>query len=60
MTVSVLATVARFLARSAYEIPEKDLRIPLERITTAPPSGFVVSGFAVPPADRSAEDQHPA
>ncbi|CAM5286055.1 MULTISPECIES: cytochrome P450 [Streptomyces] len=60
VTVSVLATVARFLARSAYEVPEQDLRIPLERIPTAPRSGFVVSGFAVPPADRSTEDQHPA
>lgn len=60
VTVSVLTTVARFLARSAYEVPEQDLRIPLERIPTAPRSGFVVSDFAGPPADRGAEDQHPA
>ncbi|OLO29545.1 cytochrome P450 [Streptomyces sp. MNU77] len=60
VTVSVLATVARFLARSTYEVPEQDLRIPLERIPTAPRSGFVVSDFAVPSADGSAEDQHPA
>ncbi|WP_373297691.1 hypothetical protein [Streptomyces badius] len=56
MTVAVLATVARFLARAAYEVPEQDLRIPLERIPTAPRSGFV--GRA--PDYRRAENQHPA
>ncbi|MFI7327396.1 cytochrome P450 [Streptomyces rubiginosohelvolus] len=60
VTVSVLATVARFLARSAYEVPEQDLRIPLERIPTAPHSGFVVGDFGVPPADRGAEGQRSA
>ncbi|CAM5676109.1 hypothetical protein SBADM41S_11630 [Streptomyces badius] len=56
VTVAVLATVARFLARAAYEVPEQDLRIPLERIPTAPRSGFV--GRA--PDYRRAENQHPA
>ncbi|WP_069741984.1 cytochrome P450 [Streptomyces sp. EN23] len=60
VTVTVLATVARFLARAAYEVPEQDLRIPLERIPTAPRSGFVVSGFDAPPDYRRAENQHPA
>lgn len=58
VTVSVLATVARFLARSTYEVPEQDLRIPLRRIPTAPRSGFVVSnivGAAGAPAGRRAE-----
>ncbi|MDW4903457.1 cytochrome P450 [Streptomyces californicus] len=43
ITIAVLATMARFLARSAYKVPEQDLRIPLRRIPTTPRSGFVIS-----------------
>ncbi len=60
VTVSVLATVARFLARSAYEVPEQDLRIPLRRIQTAARSGFVISDVAATPADRGAGDGEPS
>ncbi|MEU8563419.1 cytochrome P450 [Streptomyces cyaneofuscatus] len=60
VTVSVLATVARFLARSAYEVPEQDLRIPLRRIPTAPRSGFVISDVAATPSGRRGGDGEPA
>ncbi|MER7698032.1 cytochrome P450 [Streptomyces sp. NPDC096095] len=54
VTVSVLATVARFLARTPYDVAEQDLRIPLRRIPTAPRSGFVISGVTAAPAGRRA------
>lgn len=46
VTVAVLATVVRFLARLPYVVTEQDLRIPLRRIPTAPRSGFVISDVA--------------
>ncbi|MEI7031729.1 cytochrome P450 [Streptomyces pratensis] len=53
VTVTVVATVARFLARLPYDVVEQDLRIPLRRVPTSPRSGFVISGVgaeAAPPA----------
>jgi fatty-acid peroxygenase len=55
VTVAVLATVARFLARLPYEVAEQDLRIPLRRIPTAPRSGFVVSNVAATSAEGPAD-----
>ncbi|MFI1189892.1 cytochrome P450 [Streptomyces californicus] len=54
ITIAVLATVARFLARSAYGVPEQDLRIPLRRIPTSPRSGFVISDVTARPDERFA------
>ncbi|MFH9133787.1 cytochrome P450 [Streptomyces sp. NPDC017524] len=53
VTVAVLATVARFLARLPYVVTEQDLRIPLRRIPTAPRSGFVITDVAAPSAAGS-------
>ncbi|MFH8886316.1 hypothetical protein [Streptomyces californicus] len=52
ITTAVLATVARLLARSAYKVPEQDLRIPLRRIPTTPCSGFVISDVTAHPDER--------
>ncbi|MFH9118588.1 cytochrome P450 [Streptomyces globisporus] len=53
VTVAVLATVARFLARLPYVVTEQDLRIPLRRVPTTPRSGFVISEVAAPSAGGS-------
>ncbi|MBQ1116497.1 cytochrome P450 [Streptomyces anulatus] len=55
VTVAVLATMARFLARLPYAVIEQDLRIPLRRIPTAPRSGFVISDVAAPSAEGSTD-----
>ncbi|CAM5464657.1 Fatty-acid peroxygenase [Streptomyces cyaneofuscatus] len=54
VTVAVLAEVARFLARTSYDVGEQDLRIPLRRIPTAPRSGFVIGDVAAAPAGARA------
>ncbi|WP_299537143.1 cytochrome P450 [uncultured Streptomyces sp.] len=43
VTLTVLATLSTLLARLSYEVVEQDLRIPLNRVPTAPRSGFVVT-----------------
>ncbi|MYU35623.1 cytochrome P450 [Streptomyces sp. SID8358] len=48
ITLAVLATVSVLLARLSYRTVEQDLRIPLNRIPTAPRSGFVVTGVRRP------------
>ena len=42
ITVALLATLAQRLARLSYEVVDQDLSIPLNRIPTAPRSGFVM------------------
>ncbi|MER7726891.1 cytochrome P450 [Streptomyces sp. NPDC096323] len=48
ITLAVLATVARLLAGLTYRVAEQDLRIPLNRVPTAPRSGFVITDVARP------------
>ncbi|MFJ4877210.1 cytochrome P450 [Streptomyces sp. NPDC088745] len=43
VTLAVLATLTPRLARLAYDVPEQDLRIPLNRMPTRPRSGFVLT-----------------
>lgn len=50
ITVAILATVARFLARLPYQVAEQDLRISLRRVPTAPRSGFVIRDVTAAPA----------
>lgn len=50
ITLSVLATMARLLAGLTYQVAEQDLSIPLNRIPTAPRSGFVITDVARPAA----------
>lgn len=44
VTLAVLSTLLPRLARLDHDVPEQDLRIPLNRVPTKPRSGFVISG----------------
>ncbi|MFB7555101.1 hypothetical protein [Streptomyces brevispora] len=46
ITVALLATMARLLAGLTYRVAEQDLGIPLNRVPTAPRSGFVITDVA--------------
>nr|WP_240940157.1 cytochrome P450 [Planosporangium flavigriseum] len=43
VTTELLKTAERYLARLRYDIPRQDLRVPLNRIPTRPPSGFIMT-----------------
>jgi fatty-acid peroxygenase len=43
ITLAVLSTLLPRLARLEYEVPDQDLRIPLNRVPTRPRSGFVIA-----------------
>ncbi|MEU0788367.1 hypothetical protein ABZ341_43460 [Streptomyces sp. NPDC006173] len=43
VTLTVLETLIPRLAALRYEVPAQDLRISLQRIPTAPRSGFVMA-----------------
>ncbi|MFD6418657.1 cytochrome P450 [Streptomyces sp. NPDC060194] len=43
VTLTVLETLVPRLAALEYDVPDQDLRIPLDRVPTAPRSGFVLS-----------------
>ncbi|MCF3122105.1 cytochrome P450 [Streptomyces arenae] len=43
ITLAVLATLLPRLARLEHDVPEQDLRIPLNRMPTRPRSGFVMT-----------------
>ncbi|MGW7067009.1 cytochrome P450 [Streptomyces sp. NPDC054855] len=43
ITLAVLSTLLPRLARLEYDIPDQDLRIPLNRMPTKPRSGFVIT-----------------
>ncbi|MEV7197619.1 cytochrome P450 [Streptomyces sp. NPDC093510] len=46
VTLAVLSTLLPRLARLDYDVPEQDLRIPLNRMPTKPRSGFAISAKA--------------
>ncbi|MGW7270629.1 cytochrome P450 [Streptomyces sp. NPDC054864] len=43
ITLAVLSTLLPRLAQLEYDVPEQDLRIPLNRMPTRPRSGFVIA-----------------
>jgi fatty-acid peroxygenase len=43
VTVDMIRTAMRQLARTDYRVPEQDLRYPLRRLPTRPRSGFVLT-----------------
>jgi fatty-acid peroxygenase len=48
ITVALLAALAPRLARLEYEVPEQDVRIPLNRVPARVRSGFVIESVRVP------------
>lgn len=48
VTVALLRDLAPRLARLEYDVPEQDLRIPLNRMPTRVRSGFVIEGVRAP------------
>ncbi|MFF4985398.1 cytochrome P450 [Streptomyces sp. NPDC001046] len=48
ITIALLAALAPRLARLEYEVPEQDLRIPLNRLPARIRSGFVIESVRVP------------
>ncbi|MET9764915.1 cytochrome P450 [Streptomyces sp. NPDC006372] len=47
ITIALLRTLVPRLARLEYDVPEQDLRVPLDRMPTRVRSGFVIEGARV-------------
>jgi fatty-acid peroxygenase len=56
ITIALLAALAPRLARLEYEVPDQDLRIPLNRLPARVRSGFVMESVGAPaPARRTGQ-----
>ncbi|GAA4021096.1 hypothetical protein GCM10022232_77350 [Streptomyces plumbiresistens] len=55
VTIALLSALVPRLARLAYDVPEQDPRIPLNRMPGRVRSGFVIEGVRVPASARRSE-----